>query len=60
MATMTYKDENFKTLVGCTLDKRIKEAMKVAAMHSKGYVHGGLRDANILHCRREIIYMANS
>ena len=51
---MAYKDENFKTLVGCTLDRRIKEAMKMAVktMHSKGYVHCDFHDANILHYLR--------
>ena len=63
---MVYEDENFEPLFRCTFDKKaekaekaekamkaMKEAVNVAVkkMHSKGLVHGDLRDTNILYCR---------
>ncbi|CAG8606856.1 1131_t:CDS:2, partial [Paraglomus occultum] len=52
---MAYKGDDFKTLLECTFDEKIKTAVKETAvkMHRKGFVHGDLRDVNILyHCQQ--------
>ena len=46
---------SFKTLSGRILDDQIVAAIReaVGKMHEGGWVHGDLRDVNILYCRQE-------
>ena len=59
---MEYLDSDFVTLYKRTLDGQIVAAMREAArkMHEGGFVHGDLRDVNILyrhphHRRQDIV-----
>ena len=54
---MAYLDSDFVTLHKRTLDKQIVTAMREAArkMHEGGFVHGDLRDVNILYRHRQDI-----
>ena len=51
---MAYLDSDFVTLYKRTLDGQIVAAMREAVrkMHEGGFVHGDLRDVNILYRRR--------